>query len=126
VRNSFLTRQLTRTLAIEPRSAGYFHVMKVRSSGVCNLKRTWIPANEIMTSGAQSFALAKLNPWLFGRGVLPGDFSSHETFGDIFRFQIEMPVDRADFAGDVEARDRFFHRIEGALLDVVLRAALVF
>ena len=35
-----------------------------------------------------------------------------------------MTVDRADLAGDVEARDRFFHRVEDALLDVVLRAAL--
>jgi hypothetical protein len=35
-----------------------------------------------------------------------------------------MPVDRADLAGDVEARDRFFHRVENALIDVVLRAAL--
>jgi hypothetical protein len=100
--------------------------MKVRSSGVCNLKRTWIPANEIMMSGAQSFALAKLNPWLFRRGVLPGDFSSHETFSDISRFQVEMPVDRADLSGDVEARNRFFHRVEDALLDVVLGPPLDF
>jgi hypothetical protein len=35
-----------------------------------------------------------------------------------------MPVDRANLAGDVEARDRFFHRIEDALFDVVLGAAL--
>jgi hypothetical protein len=66
--------------------------MKVRSSGVCNLKRTWIPANEIMTSGAQSFALAKLNPWLFRRGVLPGDFSRYEALC-VSRFQLEIPVD---------------------------------
>jgi len=82
--------------------------MQVRSLGVCNLKRTWIPANEIMTSGAQSFALARLNPWLFRRGVLPGDFSSHETFGDISRFRIEMPVDRVDFVGDVDGARSVF------------------
>lgn len=35
-----------------------------------------------------------------------------------------MPIDRADFAGDVEAGNRFFHGVEDALLDVVLRAAL--
>ena len=35
-----------------------------------------------------------------------------------------MSVDRADFTGDVKPRDRFLHRIEDALLDVVLGPAL--
>ena len=35
-----------------------------------------------------------------------------------------MAVDRADLAGDVEARNRFFHRIQYSLLDIVLWAAL--
>src|SRR3972149_11043472 len=35
-----------------------------------------------------------------------------------------MAVDRADLSGDVEARDRFFHRVEDALPDIMLRAAL--
>ena len=35
-----------------------------------------------------------------------------------------MAVDRAYFAGDVEARDGSLHRIEHALLDIVLGAAL--
>src|SRR5678815_982294 len=60
----------------------------------------------------------------FRRRVLPGDFSSDETFRDVARFQIEMAVDRADLAGNVEARDRPFHRIEDALVDVMFGAAL--
>jgi len=35
-----------------------------------------------------------------------------------------MSVDRADLAGDIESRDRLLHRIEDALLDVVLGPAL--
>jgi hypothetical protein len=35
-----------------------------------------------------------------------------------------MAVDRADLAGDVEARDRLFHRVEHALFYVMLGAAL--
>ena len=67
---------------------------------------------------------ANLAPSHFRRSVLPGDFSRDEAFRDIPGLQIEMPVDRADLAGDVEARDRFFHRVEHALLDVVLGTAL--
>ena len=35
-----------------------------------------------------------------------------------------MAVNRTDLAGDVEPRDRSFHRVEHALLHVVFRAAL--
>jgi hypothetical protein len=35
-----------------------------------------------------------------------------------------MSVDRADLSGDVKPRDRFLHRIEDALLNVVLRPRL--
>ena len=50
-------------------------------------------------------------------------FSRHEAFRDVSGFQIKMSVDRADLSGDVKPRDRFLHRIEDALLNVVLRPA---
>ena len=64
----------------------------------------------------------KLTPRRFRRGILPGDFSGDEAFGDAFRFQIEMAVDRTDLGGGVEARDRLFHRVEHALFGVSLGA----
>ena len=54
----------------------------------------------------------------------PGNFSRDKTFRNIPCFQIGMSVDRADFAGDIKPRDRFLHRIEDALVDVVFGAAL--
>jgi hypothetical protein len=41
-----------------------------------------MPAFAGMTKGAQLFALGKLTPRSFRRGVLPGDFSRYETFDD--------------------------------------------
>src|SRR4029077_13178068 len=35
-----------------------------------------------------------------------------------------MAIDGTDFAGNVEPRNRFLHRVKHSLLDVVLRAAL--
>ena len=63
-------------------------------------------------------------PRSFPRSVLPGDLAGDEALRDVACFQIEMAIDRADLTGDVEARDRLFHRVEHALLDVVLGTAL--
>ena len=64
----------------------------------------------------------ELIPHLFRRRILPSDLSGDKAFGDVSRFQIKMAVNRADLAGDVEARDRSFHRFQDALIDVVLGA----
>src|SRR6266550_3449750 len=63
-------------------------------------------------------------PSRFRSDILPGNFTSDKALSDISRFQVQMTVDRTDLAGDVEARDRLFHRVEHALLDVVFGAAL--
>jgi len=55
---------------------------------------------------------------------LPGDFPGDEALGDVSRFHIKMAVDRADLAGDVEAWNRLFHRVEHPLFYVMLGAAL--
>ncbi len=65
-----------------------------------------------------------LFPTLFRSRVLTCNLAGDKTFGDVSCFQIKMTADRADLAGDVEARDRFFHWVEHVLLDVVLRATL--
>jgi len=49
-----------------------------------------------------------LSPCFFRRRILPSNFPRDEALGDVSRFQIKMSVDRADLAGYVEARDRFF------------------
>ena len=66
----------------------------------------------------------ELAPSLFRRRILPCNLTRHEALRDVAGFQMKMTVDRADFAGDVKSGDRLFHRVEHALLDVVLRAAL--
>ena len=81
-----------------------------------------MPAFAGVTSDERSFPRGKLTPRLFRRGVLPGDFSGDEAFGDVSPFHVKMAVDRADLAGDVEVRDRLFHRVEHALFGVSLGA----
>ena len=93
--------------------------MTMRPSHAFNRTRRY--ATSIANAGSgRPVNLVSLVPSLFRHSVLPGDFSRDETSRDVSRFQIKVAVDRADFAGDVEARDRFFHRIEHALFDVVL------
>jgi len=72
--------------------------------------------------GRDSSVTWQLTPRLLRRGVLAGDLARYKALGDVSRCQIKMAVGRADLAGDVEAWDRLFHRIEHALFGVSLGA----
>jgi len=56
-----------------------------------------------------------LTPSLFHHRILPRDLTRDKALGDVAGFQIKVSIDRADLAGDAEARDRFFLRIQRAL-----------